>query len=485
MMKQRLVIIGNGMAGARFVEELLRRGGNERFEITVFGAEARGNYNRILLSNVLNGQQSADEIVLNPLEWYRQNDIVLRHGVRVTEIDRKAQQLLAADGSRTAYDILVLATGSRPYLPPIDGLIAENGARKAGVFVMRTVDDCDRIARFAQDIEKAAVIGGGLLGLEAARGLLRFGAQVSVVHRSAHLMNQQLDATAGAMLGRAIGNLGVNIVLCKDTARVLGEPSVKALQFRDGDSLDCEMVVIACGIAPRVELAQSCGLTVNRAIVVNDQMRSIDDESIYVVGECAEHRGQTYGLVAPLWEQARVLADILSGRHEHAIYEGSKTSTKLKVLGIDLASMGEIEARDENDEVIVYSEPKRGRYKKLIIRDGRLVGAILLGDLNQAAGLGQTFERDIVLPCERAELLFDIGEGAKTSVANLPHEAVICNCNAVSKGTIEVCIGSGARALSEVMAQTRAGTGCGSCKGALRELLAAAPQKPSGVLQAA
>ena len=483
MAKQRLVVIGNGMAGARFVEELLRRDGGARFEITVFGAEARGNYNRILLSNVLNGQQSADEIILNPLEWYQQNDITLRHGVRVISIDRNAQQVLAEDNSRTPYDVLVLATGSRPYLPPIEGLSDENGARKAGVFVMRTIDDCDRIAQFAQGVEKAAVIGGGLLGLEAARGLMRFGAQVSVVHRGAHLMNQQLDAASGAMLGRAIEKLGLQVRLSKNTTRVLGTQHVAGLEFSDGETLDCAMVVVACGIAPRVELAQACGLSVNRAVAVDDQMRSIDDAAIYVVGECAEHRGQTYGLVAPLWEQARVLADVLSGRNENVIYQGSKTSTKLKVLGIDLASMGEIEARDD-DEEIVYSEPKRGRYKKLIIRDGHLVGAILLGDLNQAAGLGQTFERDIVLPHERAELLFEIGEGAKTSVANLPDDATICHCNAVSKGALELCIENGAASLPEIMAQTRAGTGCGSCKDVLRELLAAPPQKSNGVLQA-
>ena len=484
MVKQRLVVIGNGMAGARFVEELLRRDGGARFDITIFGAEARGNYNRILLSNVLNGQQSADEIILNPLEWYRQNEVALRHGVRVTHIDRVAQQVLAEDNHRTPYDILVLATGSRPYLPPIEGLITENGQRKAGVFVMRTIEDCDRIAQFAQGVQKAAVIGGGLLGLEAARGLMRFGAQVSVVHRGAHLMNQQLDTMSGEMLGRAIEKLGLQVLLAKNTERILGNEQVSGLQFSDGETLDCEMVVIACGIAPRVELARDCGLNVNRAIAVDDQMRSVDDKAIYVVGECAEHRGQTYGLVAPLWEQARVLAEILSGRNENAIYPGSKTSTKLKVLGVDLASMGEIEARDD-DEEIVYSEPKRGRYKKLIIRDGHLMGAILLGDLQQAAGLGQTFERDIVLPHERAELLFEIGEGAKTSIANLPNEATICNCNAVDKGALELCIERGAASLQEIMAQTRAGTGCGSCKSALRELLATAPQNSASVLQTA
>ena len=475
MVKQRLVVIGNGMAGARFVEELLRREGNQRFEITVFGAEARGNYNRILLSNVLNGQQSAEEIVLNPLEWYQQNEIMLRHGVRVIGIDRKAQQVLADDNSRTPYDILVLATGSRPYLPPIAGLVDENGARKTGVFVMRTLDDCERITQFAQNVQRAAVIGGGLLGLEAARGLMRFGARVSVVHRGAHLMNQQLDGAAGAMLGRAIENLGVQVLAAKNTTQILGKQQIAGLQFSDGGTLPCEMVVVACGIAPRVELARACGLNVNRAIVVDDQLRSIDDAAIYVVGECAEHRGQTYGLVAPLWEQARVLADVLSGRNAFAVYQGSKVATKLKVLGVELASMGEIEAR-EGDEEIVYSEPKRGRYKKLIVRDGHLVGAILLGDLNQAASLGQTFERDIVLPHERAELLFEIGEGTKTSVANLPDDATICHCNAVSKDALAICIAQGAVSLGEVMAQTRAGTGCGSCKSALRELLAA-PQK--------
>lgn len=475
-MKQRLVVVGNGMAGARFLEELVRRGAGEKFEITIFGDEPRGNYNRILLSGVLNGTHAPDDITLHPLEWYRAHDIALRHGVRVEKIDRELRQVLVDDGSSHAYDILVLATGSRPFVPPMDGLRDEAGQLKSGVFVMRTLDDCALISAFAGQVQRAAVIGGGLLGLEAARGLERFGTHVSVIHRSGHLMNQQLDEKGGKMLQRAIERSGVEVLLARDTREVLGHDAVSGLKFGDGSTLACEMVVVACGIAPRVELARECGLAVERAVVVDDQMRSVDDAAIYAVGECAQHRGVAYGLVAPLWEQGRVLADVLSQRKPDAIYAGSKTSTKLKVLGVDVASMGEVEAQD-GDEEVLYSEPRRGIYKRLLIREGKLVGAILLGDLHAVAGLSQSFERGTALPDERAALLFDIehAAGASTSVASLPDEATICNCNGVSKAVISACIQSGACTLEAVMKATRAGTGCGSCKGQLKELLASAP----------
>ena len=463
------------MAGARFLEELVRRGAGEKFDITIFGAEPRGNYNRILLSGVLNGTHAPEDITLHPLEWYRAHNITLRHGVRVEKIDRQGQQVLVDDGSSHPYDILVLATGSRPFIPPMDGLRNSDGKLKSGVFVMRTLDDCARISEFAGKVERASVIGGGLLGLEAARGLERFGTHVSVVHRSGHLMNQQLDEKGGKMLQRAIEKSGVEVLLHRDTREVLGSEAVSGLKFGDGSTLACEMVVVACGIAPRVELARECGLQVERAVVVDDQMRSVDDASIYAVGECAQHRGVAYGLVAPLWEQGRILADVLSGCKPDAIYAGTKTSTKLKVLGVDVASMGEVEAR-EGDEEVLYSEPRRGIYKRLLIRDGKLAGAILLGDLHAVAGLSQSFERGTALPEERAALLFDIEHAAaSTSIASLPDEATICNCNGVSKGAIAKCIEAGSCTLEAVMKSTRAGTGCGSCKSQVKELLALAP----------
>ncbi len=491
-MKQRLVVVGNGMAGARFVEELVRRGAGDKFEITIFGDEPRGNYNRILLSGVLNGTHAPDDITLHPLEWYRAHNILLRHGVRIDKINREQRQVLVSDGSAQDYDILVLATGSRPFIPPMQGLRDEVGQLKSGVFVMRTLDDCAHIASFAGNASRAAVIGGGLLGLEAARGLGRFGTHVSVIHRAGHLMNQQLDEKAGRMLQRAIERIGIEVLLNRDTREVLGNDRVSGLHFSDGSTLACEMIVVACGIAPRVELAQECGLKVERAVVVDDQMRSVDDEAIYALGECAQHRGVAYGLVAPLWEQGRVLADVLSEKRPDAIYAGSKPSTKLKVLGVDVASMGEVEAR-EGDEEVLYSEPRRGIYKRLLIRDGKLIGAILLGDLHAVGGLSQSFERGTALPDERAALLFDIehSAGASASVASLPDEATICNCNGVSKGTIAKCIGAGACSLEGVMSQTRAGTGCGSCKSQIKELLqvanvgARAEEEPRAVLRVA
>jgi len=265
--------------------------------------------------------------------------------------------------------------------------------------------------------------------------------------------------------------MGIGVHLGKNTREVLGSECVTGVKFADESTLECDMVVVACGIAPRVELARDCGLTVERGVVVDDQMRSVDDENIFVVGECAQHRGVTYGLVAPLWEQARVLAEHLSGSNAQAIYEGSKSSTKLKVMGVELASMGDFDERAD-DEVIQYSEPKRGRYKKLVIRDNRLAGAILLGDLEQAASLMQSFERGTVLPAERAALLFDIGVKSKgAAMLEMPDEATVCNCNGVSKGAIRHCAESGNIQLREVMSATRAGTGCGSCKKLVGEIV--------------
>ena len=396
--KQKLVVIGNGMAGARTVEEILARGGGEQFEITMFGDEPYGNYNRILLSNVLNGSQDPSEIFLNPLEWYAENNVTLHTSARVMRIDRARKQVHSDDGQVTPYDKAIIATGSRPFIPPMEGLQTPEGEDKHGVFVFRTLDDCHKIAGYANKCRKAAVIGGGLLGLEAARGLINYGVEVHVIHLSEHLMNQQLDPAAGAILKGIMEKMGIHVHTMKSTTRVLGEDSVTGLEFKDGTTLDCDMVVISTGIKPNAEIGHACGLTVERAIVTDNQMRSVDDPDIYVVGECAQHRGRVYGLVAPLWEMGQVLADHITGRNENAAYHGSKIATKLKVMGVELASMGVTEPTDERDEVVTFSEPKRGTYKKLIIRDGMLIGAMMLGDLSKVAYLMQAFDRGTPLP---------------------------------------------------------------------------------------
>ena len=470
--KQKLVVIGNGMAGARTVEEILARGGGDQFEITLFGDEPYGNYNRILLSNVLNGTQDAADIFLNPLEWYKENDVTLHAPARVTHIDRAGKQIHSDDGQVTLYDKLIIATGSRPFVPPMEGLETPDGDPKHGVFVFRTLDDCHKIAGYATKCRRAAVIGGGLLGLEAARGLINYGVEVHVIHLSGHLMNQQLDPQAGGILKGIMEKMGVHVHTEKATTRILGEDSVTGLEFKDGTTLDCDMVVISTGIKPNAEIGHEAGLTVERAIVTNNQMQSVDDPDVYVVGECAQHRGRVYGLVAPLWEMGQVLADHITGRNPSAAYHGSKIATKLKVMGVELASMGVTEPEDERDEVVTFAEPKRGTYKKLIIRDGILIGAMMLGDLNKVAYLMQAFDRATPLPEERLSLLFDIGApSTQATMLEMPDSAQICNCNGVSKGQIRKCVESGKRSLKMVMDATRAGAGCGSCKKLVQEVV--------------
>jgi nitrite reductase (NADH) large subunit len=470
--KRKLVVIGNGMAGARTVEEILARGGGSQFEITMFGDEPTGNYNRILLSNVLNGSYQEEEIFLNPLSWYTENGIHLHAGMRAAGLLRRAKLVYGEDGSAEPYDQLIVATGSRPFIPHMEGINMPDGSFKPGVFVFRTLDDCREIARYAQGKKIAAVIGGGLLGLEAARGLQNFGLEVNVVHLAGHLMQQQMDAGAGAILKDSMERLGVKVLLKKNTTAILGFDQVRGLQFADDSTLECDMVVISAGIKANWEIAAGSGLTVERGIVVDDQMRSVDDRNIYAVGECAQHRGQMYGLVAPLWEQAKVLADHITGKNPRAAYHGSKVATKLKVMGVEVASMGIVEPQLPEDEVVQFSEPKRGTYKKLIIRDGRLVGGILLGDISKAAYLMQAFDRNTPLPEERLRLLFDIGDPPKqVTFEEMSASTQICNCNGVSKGVLVACVQAGKRNSKAVMDATRAGMGCGSCKALVAEIV--------------
>jgi nitrite reductase (NADH) large subunit len=472
MLKQRLVVIGNGMAGARAVEEVLARGGADQFDITMFGDEPYGNYNRIMLSNVLSGIQDTSEIYINPLDWYKENNITLHAGARVTEIDRASRKVLSDTGIKLQYDILLIATGSRAFIPPMDGSRMADGSLKDGVFGFRSLDDCNGIIAKAKQSKRAAVIGGGLLGLEAARGLMVQGCEVHVIHIGAQLMEAQLDSQGAAILRTAMEKMGITIHLGKSTTAVLGDDTVTGLAFKDGTTLDCDMVVIAAGIRPNAEIGTRAGLTVERAIAVDNHMRSVDDFNIYVVGECAQHRGKVYGLVAPLWEQAKVFADHVTGTDITAQYHGSKLATKLKVMGVELASMGLTNPADEADETVQFMEPRRGIYKKLIVRDGRLVGAILMGEISKAAFLMQAFDRDSKLPEERLSLLFDLGAPPqKVTLDEMPIETQVCNCNGVTKGAIGACVSAGSRTATAVMKATRAGMGCGSCKSLVNELV--------------
>ena len=470
--KERLVVIGNGMAGARAVEEVLARGGADRFDIVMYGDEPYGNYNRIQLSNVLNGTQGLDDILINPLDWYEENDITLHAGEFVNAIDRAAKVVQSQNGVRERYDKLLIATGSRAFIPPIAGAHAADGKLKGGVFGFRTLDDCTAMVEYVKRSPKVVTIGGGLLGLEAARAMMLLGAESHIVHLASYLMNAQLDATGGTILRGAIENMGIHVHVDKATAEVLGNGRVTGLRFKDGTTLECDMLIFAAGIRPNSEIGVRAGLTVQRAIVVDNQMRSVDDPDVYVVGECAQHRGQVYGLVAPLWDQAKVFADHITRTKETAEYNGSKLATKLKVMGIELASMGQSEPSEERDEVIQFSEARKGTYKKLIVRDGRLVGGILMGDISKAAYLMQAFDRDSKLPEERLSLLFDLGTPSqKVTLDEMPADTQVCNCNGVTKGAIGACVAGGKRTTQSVMDATRAGKGCGACKGLVGELV--------------
>ncbi|MEV0134530.1 nitrite reductase large subunit NirB [Dactylosporangium sp. NPDC050688] len=468
--KQRLVVVGNGMAGARAVEEILERGGRGQYSITMFGEEPYGNYNRIMLSNVLSGVEDEDGIFLNSLPWYATNGIDLRAGVRVERIDRFAKVVLDSEGNELRYDKLIIATGSRPFIPPIEHLHHPRRGYHQGVFTFRTIDDTRGMIRYARDHERAVVIGGGLLGLEAARGLQQHGVAVTLVHAAGHLMNAQLDAQGGAILKASVERLGITVELAARTVAIEGTDKVRGVRFADGRVIACDMVVVAAGIRPNTALAEVSGLTVERGIVVDDQLRCLDEPDIYAVGECVQHRGETYGLVAPLWEQARVLADHVTGRDPHAAYHGSRTATKLKVAGVDVAAMG-ITTPAPGDEFVVFAEPSRGVYKSVIIRGDRLVGATLLGDVGKVGYLMQAFDQGLPLPQERVRLLFDLGgPSADVSAAELAGDAQVCNCNGVSKTAIVEATGT-MKTLTGVMERTRAGKGCGSCKALVQQIV--------------
>lgn len=481
--RRELVVVGNGMAGARAVEEILARGGGSEFRITMFGDEPYGNYNRIMLSHVLAGENT-DEIYLNPIDWYPDNEITLHSGVRVVRIDRFARKVFADDGTVVGYDKLIIATGSRTFFPPMDGMWVDDRTLTPGVFGFRTMDDTTAMVDYARERADAVVIGGGLLGLEAAYGLRQHGLRVHVVQSGPVLMNQQLDAEAGAILRRVLERkLGITVHTGQRPTAIRGTGSVAGLVFGDGSVIDADMVVVTAGTRPNVGLGVVSGLTVERAIVVDDQMRSVDDPDIYAVGECAQHRGEVYGLVAPLWEQATVLAEHLTGSNADAAYHGSRNATKLKVAGIDVAAMGLKHPERDDDEFVRFSEPRRGVYKSVVVRDGRLVGATLLGDVEKVAFLTQSFDRGLPLPEERVELLFTLsGPTEAQGAAEMDDSVAVCNCNGVSKGALVGCVRAGQHSVGGVMAATRAGKGCGSCRSLVARIVEWAVEQGGGTV---
>jgi nitrite reductase (NADH) large subunit len=370
--KQRLVLVGNGMAGMRTIDEVLARDGG-RFDIEVIGAEPHPNYNRILLSSVLAGDREIGDIILHPREWYAENGIRLATGEAVASLDATAKTVTTALGRTVGYDRLVLATGSRPFAPPVAGLALP------GVCAFRSIADLEHMRDVSRNGGRAVVVGGGLLGLEAAFGLMKRGMTVTVLHLVPTLMERQLDEAAGLLLQRDLEQGGLTILTRAQTEEIVGDNRVKAVRLADGRELAADVVVFAVGVKPNIDLARNAGLDVNRGITVNDFMMTSDPD-IFAVGECIEHRGQTFGLVGPLWEQARTCAETLCGGAP-APYVAPAPHTSLKVTGVDVFSAGVLSARDDGDEEITLRDAGAGHYKKLVVRDGRLLGAILYGEI--------------------------------------------------------------------------------------------------------
>lgn len=468
MSKKKLAIIGNGMATCRLLDELVVRQSTRHYEITVFGEEWGGAYNRILLGRVLGGEP-AGSIVTKPPEWYDQHGIRLLSATRVARIDTRKKTIETEDDQHRGYDVAVIATGSQPLVPPLPGLFGDDGELRAGAFVYRTMSDCLRMRAAARPGDSAIVVGGGLLGLEAAKVLSDRGLHVTVVQVASVLMNAQLDVIGGGMLARQIEHAGIFVRLGSTVERVWGDERLEGVVLDDGTLLAADMIVLACGVRPRVDVARASRLPINKGIIVNDALATAVP-GVYALGECAEHRGTTYGLVAPVWEQASVLADVLSATRPGARYRGSKLYSRLKVAGIDVVSMGVLEPGLDSDDVIQIVEERSNAYRKLIVRGGRLAGAILVGNTAAAATLVQLFDRGDPMPDDPLEALCPPRE---TTAAI---DRVVCTCHRVTAQTLRAAIQSGAVSVAALGACTKAGTGCGSCQGELRQLLASGKQ---------
>ncbi|MCK6555953.1 nitrite reductase large subunit NirB [Candidatus Binatia bacterium] len=471
MRRMKLVAIGNGMAGIRTLEELLRVA-PDLYEITVFGAEPHPNYNRILLSPVLAGEQRFEAIVLNDFRWYADHGITLHPGSKVTCVDRQARVVVSADGRQESYDRLLFATGSVPIRPPIPG------TDLPGVLTFRDIADTQAMIEAAARHKDAVVIGGGLLGLEAANGLLARGMNVTVIHLAPWLMERQLDATAAALLQTSLEQRGLRFLLNTQAREIVADDAgrVGAVRLNDGAEVPAALVVLAVGIRPNDELARACGLHCERGIVVDDTMMTYDPR-IYAVGECISHRGISYGLVAPLFEQAKVCANHL-GHLGFARYTGSTVSTKLKVTGIDIFSAGHLGGDDGADEITLLD---RGGavYKKLVLKADRLIGSVLFGDTADSSWYSRLVKDETPIGELRGRLILgqpalgSSGHQGEQNAAALPDDFEVCGCNGVCKGTIVRAIKEkGLFTLDDVRKHTKASSSCGSCTGLVEQLLA-------------
>jgi nitrite reductase (NADH) large subunit len=473
MAKKKLSIIGNGMGTCRLLDELVLRGGAQQYEITVFGEERGGAYNRIALSRVLAGDPP-DSIVTKTARWYDDHGMRLVESTRVTRLDTMRKNVETADGQSRRYDVAVIATGSQPLVPPLEGMMGPDGEMRPGVFVYRTIADCLRMREHARAGDSAIVVGGGLLGLEAAKVLSDRGLHVTVIHVAATLMNAQLDKLAGEMLARQIERAGIFLRLGRTVEAVYGDERLGGIILDDGTSLPADMVVLACGVRPRVDMALKSGLRVNKGIVVNDTLAT-EVPGVYALGECAEHQGRIYGIVAPVWEQTAVLADVLTGNRPQSRYRGSKLYTRLKVAGIDVACMGSMEPELDADEVFQIIEERRDAYRKLVIRDGRLLGAMLVGNTSASATLVQLFDRGDPMPEDPLEVL------CQSTPGKAPIDRLVCNCHKVTAATLKEAVANGADSVEALGVVTKAGTGCGSCKGELADIVALGTKKEPGL----
>ncbi|UUL81418.1 nitrite reductase large subunit NirB [Sphingomonas qomolangmaensis] len=466
--REHLVVIGNGMAGCRAIEELIARDAS-RYRVTIFGAEPHVNYNRIMLSPVLAGEKSFDEIVINDRRWYAANGIELVTSDPVLAIDRAARTVTARSGRMVGYDRLLIATGSDPFIIPVPG------KDLPGVITFRDMADVDHMLAAAGKGGDAVVIGGGLLGLEAAHGLTLRGMKVTVIHLMPTLMERQLDEAAGWLLKSALEARGQTILTQANTAEIVGTDAVEGVRLKDGTLIPASLVVMAVGIRPCTALARDAGLAVGRGIQVDDHMVT-SDPSILAVGECVEHDGNVYGLVAPLWDMCRALADGLTDSHSG--YRGSVTSTKLKVAGLDVFSAGDFSGTDGAED-IVLRDASRGIYKRVVVKDDRIVGAVLYGDTGDSGWYFDLLKRGEDIGAIRDMLIFGqafaSGGGVadpKAAVAALSDTAELCGCNGVSKGQVVACIEAGAHSLDAVRAGCKASASCGSCTGIVETLLA-------------
>lgn len=460
MLKRKLILIGNGMAGIRTIEEILKLD-PDGFHITVFGSEPHPNYNRIQLSKVLQGDTTVADITLNDWNWYENNNIRLYPGESVINIDTKKQIVYTDKDREEPYDKLIIATGSNPFMLPLPG------SDKQGVTAFRDIKDCETMMLYSKRYKKAAVIGGGLLGLEAARGLLNLGMKVDVIHINEYIMERQLDREAGKLLQKELENQGMNFLLNKQTTEILGKKHVTGLRFKNGEKIEADLVVMAVGIKPNVELAKKSGIPVNRGIVVNDFMET-EIPNIFAVGECAEHRGMVYGLVAPLYQQGEALAKRICSVFSEG-YKGSVLSTQLKVSGVDVFSAGKIR-EDENTKAIKMLDDWNGTYKKIIVEQGKITGAVLFGDTKEGNRLLNLIKNSANI--EEYTESHQTEESGSSLVARMTDDEVVCGCNGVTKGNIVSAIkNEGLTTVEQVKGCTNASRSCGSCKSLVSDIL--------------